>query len=54
MNGVTTKMEVIEMLNILKNCAISDGTKTTLINEVSISSFQWVIDKAIEFIKDEN
>lgn len=49
----TTKMELIEMLDILRNCAISDGVRTTLVNDVSLSSFQWVIDKAIECIKDE-
>lgn len=53
MKDATTKMELIEMLDILRNCAISDGVRTTLVNDVSLSSFQWVIDKAIECIKDE-
>lgn len=50
---VTTKMELIEMLEVLRNCSISDGVRTTLVNDVSLSSFQWVIDKAIECIREE-
>lgn len=50
---VTTKMELIEMLEVLRNGAISDGVRTTLVNDVSLSSFQWVIDKAIECIREE-
>lgn len=44
--------EVIDMLEILQENAIADGAKTTLINDVSISSFQWVIDEAIQCLRE--
>lgn len=49
--------EVIQMLEILKSsaCNVSDdlGKSATLLDNVKIDSFTWVIDEAIKLLKNK-
>ena len=49
--------EVIQMLEILKSsaCNVSDdlGKSATLLDNVKIDSFAWVIDEAIKLLKNK-
>lgn len=51
-----TNNETIEMLEVLKNAAfvVNDnlGKEATLIDNVKLDSFKWVIDETIKILKE--